>query len=270
MIRATPNGMLLNRMALGPVEIHEDFKRPFWTAWELPAYAEPIGWIANTPWNGNFGLGRYSQPGDGNHGISFNDPEYGGLKLSLYHDREWHAGLLSSVDRNGRGFAREEGYWEIIAKLPEGQGPWFAFWLATTLSPNAVGKYVATELDVIEDYGKWPDVYHFSYHLWNAGGAQPENVELYVHDSDQHIWVEPKDLLTTRFNRFGILVDADWVRSYRNDVQVTIHPRNQFTRFPMCTIINLVGGGADGRNDPPDGSGPFDAHVTAFTYRPLR
>jgi hypothetical protein len=262
----TPNGTLLDRSVLGPMAIRDDFKQSFWTAWDLPAQATPVGWIANTPWGGNFGSCAYAQPGDGSDCVRFNDPEHGGLKLTLkQHGDTWIGGLLSSVDRNGKGFARPDGYWEIIAKLPSGgQGPWFAFWLNSYLG-QGFDKYVGTELDAIEWYAAWPDGFHMSYHLW----AGSEDI-FPQFNRDTTIMVQPPDLLMTRFNRYGILVDDDWVRVYLNDSQVRIHPRSEYSKFPMCVLIDLVAGGADGRNEPLAGSGPFDAYVTAFNYYPLR
>lgn len=106
-------------------------------------------WIAHTPWNGDFGDARFTDPAPG---FPFTTDQ-GILKIEARKgtDGTWRSGLLSSVNPKGEGFSQQFGYFEARMKLPPGKGVWPAFWLIGVDR----SKYTA-EIDVLEYYGRAP------------------------------------------------------------------------------------------------------------------
>ena len=90
-------------------------------------------------------------------------------------DGKWQGGLLASVDPQGNGFSQTYGYFEMRGKLPKGTGTWPAFWL---LSVNGIDRKnrppITVELDVLEQYGHWPNKLCITTHLWHHDGKPKE------------------------------------------------------------------------------------------------
>lgn len=82
------------------------------SAWGTP----PARWIAHTPWYGDFGDARFTDPGNG---FPFTTAA-GKLRIEARRgsDGIWRSGLLSSVDPKGNGFAQKYGYFEARMKFP--------------------------------------------------------------------------------------------------------------------------------------------------------
>src|SRR5262249_27597609 len=132
------------------------YKEAFSDTFREPLDVTPWGpskWIAHTPWNGDFGDARFTDPRDN---FPFTTGT-GGLKITARKrpDGKWEAGLLSTLDRKGGGFAQAGGYFEARMKMPAGPGVWPAFWLVG----SGDGDYNA-EIDIAEYYGQFPDTYH--------------------------------------------------------------------------------------------------------------
>ncbi|WP_455274077.1 glycoside hydrolase family 16 protein [Rhizobium herbae] len=119
-------------------------------------------WIAHTPWNGDFGDARFSDPIDG---FPFTTKD-GILSIEARKgpDSAWRSGLLASTNAKGQGFAQQFGYFEARMKLPPGKGVWPAFWLIGVDR----SKYTA-EIDVMEYYGRAPYEFSMGYHIWRQG-----------------------------------------------------------------------------------------------------
>ena len=109
----------------------------------------PLGWIMHTPYAGDFGDAWFGA------GSAPPSADCNGLNITCYYNTtraHWQAGLLSSVDQNGRGFSQALGYWEgkiWCPSLGAGDGAntpglWPAFWLngvnGVSGAPNSGGE----------------------------------------------------------------------------------------------------------------------------------
>lgn len=112
-----------------------------------------------------------------------------GLSITLLRKGVyWYSGILTSVDKSGQGFAQKYGYFEIRAKLPPGPGTWPAFWMksASNLSTHDnIG-----EIDIFEQYGKFPEGFCTTYHDWSNHTTPYYNCKNKTPDltQDFHTW----------------------------------------------------------------------------------
>jgi hypothetical protein len=197
---------------------------------DAPADGHGTEWIAHTPWNGDFGDAMFDNPTPS--GPFIVSPE--GLQIVAHKDAQgrWHAGLLSSVDRDGpgqHGFTQRYGYFEMEAKLPDGPGVWPAFWLIGTDKSKS-----SSEIDVIEYYGVSNRYYHSTEHVWVDG----KNQLLRTYMSD----VKP-GILSTQFNTFGVSIEPDMTRFYFNRREYWSTPTPPEYNQPMYILVNLALGG---------------------------
>jgi hypothetical protein len=187
-------------------------------------------WIAHTPWNGDFGEAQFVDPIPG---FPFSVVD-GVLSIEAHKgvDGKWRSGLLSSRDRdgpNGHGFAQQYGYFEMRAKLPAGPGTWPAFWLI------GIDKTAASaEVDIMEEYGAFPDIYHTNAHVFYTDGTHV--------DIGEKIPVK-SGLMEQSFNTYGAKIDPDWITYYFNRRQVWQTPTTQYFRQPMYILLDLALGG---------------------------
>ncbi len=209
----------------------DDFSKPDVVAQgPFSAYAPGMRWIAHTPWNGDFGEARFSDPGPSGPFAFGRD----GLTLTMRRDDKgkWSSGLICSVDRDGpsqQGFAQRYGYFEMRARLPGGPGTWPAFWLVGVDKSNG-----SAEIDVIEYYGKFDDGFHTTTHLWKDGGGFHQ---------DHDVAVEPASLIS-RFNDYGVLIGPERTTFYLNRVEYLEVPTPPEYRQPMYMLVDLgLGGG---------------------------
>ncbi|MCA1298763.1 glycoside hydrolase family 16 protein [Stappia indica] len=199
------------------------FDEPFDTL-DVSAWGPGTRWIAHTPWSGDFGGARFSNPQEGFPFTLLN----GVLRIEARRTSTgvWSSGLLASVDTKGRGFKQQYGYFEMRARLPLGDGVWPAFWLIGIDR----SKYTA-EIDVLEYYGYKPDGYSASVHVWHRDGR---------HYSDfDRIKVFPQND-PEEFNTYGVKVDAQFIRMYFNRKLVWKTKTPPESRQPMFMLLNLA------------------------------
>jgi Glycosyl hydrolases family 16 len=210
-------------------------------------------WIAHTPWYGDFGDASFADPEPGfpftvSNGVL-------NIEARKRADGKWQSGLLSSRDRDGpdgHGFAQQYGYFEMRAKLPAGPGTWPAFWLI------GVDKTVASaELDIMEEYGAFPDIYHANAQV-HKDGARPEGVGERI--------VVPSGLMSKEFNTYGAKIDQDSIIFYFNRQQVWQTPTAQYFRQPMYILLDLALGGGWPIDRTPDPSVMQVDYVKAFSW----
>ena len=185
-------------------------------------------WYAHTPWNGDFGDARFSDPEDGPFSLT---PE--GLRITARKgaDGHWRSGLISSRDHDGfegDGFAQKYGYFEMKAKLPAGDGVWPAFWLI------GVDKRIsASEIDVMEYYGRFPKYYHATTHIWRKTSQDFDNITIEVEN----------DSLTKNYNTYGVLIESDITTFYLNRRPVAAVKTPPEYQQPFYILANLALGG---------------------------
>jgi hypothetical protein len=209
-------------------------------------------WIAHTPWYGDFGDASFADPEPGfpftvSNGVL-------NIEARKSADGKWQSGLLSSRDRDGpdgHGFAQQYGYFEMRAKLPAGPGTWPAFWLI------GIDKTVASaELDIMEEYGAFPDSYHANAQFHKDGGHEGVGERIVV----------PSGLMSREFNTYGAKIDRDVVIFYFNRQQVWQTPTLQYFRQPMYILLDLALGGGWPIDRTPNPSVMQVDYVKAFSW----
>ncbi|MFM1816082.1 MAG: endo,3,4-beta-glycanase ExsH [Pseudomonadota bacterium] len=210
-------------------------KLTFSEEFDAPLDVSPWGpgtrWIAHTPWNGDFGDSKFSNPAPGFPFVVKN----GKLRIEARKTASgvWRSGLLSSVGRDWKGFAQKYGYFEMKAKLPPGPGLWPAFWL---IGIDRKEKKHTAEIDIIEHYGHMPDRYSTGTPVWNRNGVRGNNFKAHT-----RIPVA-KGSLYADYNTYGALIDHDWIRIYFNRKEVWRTPTQPEHRQPMFVLMNLAMG----------------------------
>jgi Glycosyl hydrolases family 16 len=218
----------------------------------------PLGpgtrWIAHTPWSGgDFGAAAFADPGDG---FPFTI-QNGVLRIEARKgaDGKWRSGLLASVDRTGKGFSQQFGYFEMRAKLPAGEGVWPAFWL--------VGRDRSThtaEIDVFEHQGRFPYRFTSSVHVWDR--MEPKKSR-----SAHHRIAVPSGSLSEQFHTYGAEVDSQRVRIYfdRREVWSTATPNEHHQS--MYVLLNLALGSSWPIENTPSPSFMFVDYVRVWQQK---
>jgi beta-glucanase (GH16 family) len=188
-------------------------------------------WIAHTPWNGDFGDAQFVDP---TPNFPFTIAPGGGLRIEARKggDGKWRSGLICSRNSDGPhavGFAQKYGYFEMRAKLPLGAGVWPAFWLIGVNKEHS-----SAEIDVMEEYGVDPRIYHAGLHIWRKAGASVE---------DGHAVTVPPGTLTGQFNDYGVRIDPRWIVFYFNRNEVWRTPTAPEFRQPFYILADLALGG---------------------------
>jgi hypothetical protein len=196
----------------------------------------PIGnngsrWIAHTPWHGDFGDARFSDP---KPGFPFTVSD-GILRIEAsQRDGEWQSGLLSLVDPQGNGFTQQYGYFECRAKFPKGPGTWPAFWLVGTKNlkqlPQNKGPRINPEIDIVEHYGHWPWRYSFAYHEWGFEGAES------YHDETRILAFGTEE----DFHTHGVMIDDAHIVLYYDGVEMLRMKTPEAAKTPLYPLINLA------------------------------
>lgn len=208
-------------------------------------------WIAHTPWNGDFGDAAFADP----------EPNFpftvlnGILRIEARKspDGKWRSGLLSSRAADGLdapGFAHQYGYFEMRAKLPAGPGVWPAFWLI-----GVDKSQYSSEIDVIEQYGAFPDVYHVAAQVHKKDGRRDAE--------GQKIWVR-HGIMSESFNLYGVLIDPDWVIFYFNREEVWRTRTKSEFRQRFYILLNLALGSGWPIHETPNPSFMYVDYVKVF------
>lgn len=209
-------------------------------------------WIAHTPWNGDFGDAAFIDPQKDkpfriNKGI---------LEIEMRRNgQRWESGLLSSGDEHSKGFLQSGGYFEIRARLPGGPGVWPAFWLGS----NSTGGKPNPEIDVLEYYGQFPDLYRATTHVWQQGKS--------VSGTSYRIDV-PKFSLERAFHTYGVSIDSRNVIFYLDRKEVAREPTKPEYLQPVFLMLDLGAGGGwpiEGMRNP---SIMYVDYVRAYALKP--
>lgn len=228
---------------------HKTFSETFRGPLDVTAWG-PSKWIAHTPWHGDFGDALFSDPGAG---FPFaTGPRGLNIIARKNADGKWESGLLCSLDPAGRGFAQAGGYFEARMKMPAGPGVWPAFWLVTH-----GGSDDNAEIDVVEYYGKFPDGYHITSHLWpTANGEKPQ--------SQEKVITVPEGSLTKGFHTYGVEVLDKEMVFYLDRHEVARMPTSPAAKLPLSVLVDLALGAGWPIDKTPDPSILEVDYVKAF------
>jgi beta-glucanase (GH16 family) len=181
-------------------------------------------WTAHTPWNGDFGDAKFTDPG----------PDFpftvknGVLKIEARKsaDGQWKSGLLASTDGNGDGFKQRYGYFEMRARFPAGDGVWPAFWLTSRGAEKAI------EVDVVEHYGHAPDRYSASLHIWDR---KTPTLSKSFHQSVPVV----AGALSSDFHTYGVAVQEDRIKYFLDRKEVWSIETPRELEHPFTILIDL-------------------------------
>ncbi|MBB3408995.1 beta-glucanase (GH16 family) [Rhizobium sp. BK316] len=181
-------------------------------------------WIAHTPWNGDFGDARFTDPMDG---FPFT-VDNGILRIEARKeaDGQWRSGLLASTNPKGEGFSQKFGYFEARMKLPPGKGVWPAFWLI-----GLDRSKFTSEIDVIEYYGRAPGEFSMGYHVW-----RPSN----QHTTDGHLTNVPEGSLSSDYHTFGVDIGPQRSTFYLDRKPLWSFDTPPEFQMPFYPLVNLA------------------------------
>lgn len=207
---------------------NEEFDDLSVSAWG-PCGNEGTRWIAHTPWKGDFGDARFTDP-ESDFPFTING---GILRIEAREENgKWRSGLLSAVDPDGNGFKQKYGYFECRAKFPEGPGTWPAFWLMGTLSLKGnSGPRINPEVDVFEYYGHWPNRFSHVLHLWGRDGAESRH-----YDTEKIVVFG----LDRNFHTYGMMIDEESMILYVDGVEMHRRETPEPVKTPLFPLVNLA------------------------------
>jgi beta-glucanase (GH16 family) len=191
-------------------------------------------WFA--PVHTDVGASTWDRPGPQNDTYSVKN---GLLRIRARQavDGKWHAGSIQTVNRNGRGFAQQYGYFEARIKFPAMPGAWCAFWLKsqTEYFDPAI---VRPEIDVVEWYGGDPKGHHQTVHLWPPGQQYitPGGLAKHWHRSNYTGLPE----LASGWHTHGVVITPEWVIMYVDRIEVARFPTFVEFKHPLYPLVSLT------------------------------
>ena len=236
----------------------EDFSQPL----DVSPWGPGTRWIAHTPWAGDFGDARFMDPTE-DFPFTIKD---GIMRIEARksddfiesdpYNRPWRAGLLSSCDPRGNGFALQYGYFEARMKMPAGPGVWPAFWLASAYDrkTEGAGKDGSIELDPVEYYGHFPSSYRVGLHVWEP---QP-------HHGDGSLVTTRQNEPATGFHNYGVMVTPDFITFYFDGVEVWRQPTPPAHNKPLMLLVNFALGSGYSTEHTPNPSFLDVEYVRAY------
>ena len=229
---------------------NEEFNDPL----SVSGYEGGSKWIAHTPYGGDFGNARFTDP---THSPSPFRIKNGTLEITAWKEpkenNQWRSGLLSSMDRSGRGFAQALGYYEARLKLPDGPGVWPAFWLMG-LGNLRTPKTSVAEVDILEEYGVKPWIAHQNVHVWNSDGSQASATGN----------SSTCQGMTTGFHTYGALVNTDYIHFYFDGVEQWKTPTPAEAREPLYVMVDLALGGGWPIDQTPNPSHLYVEYIRVY------
>ncbi|MBY5398286.1 glycoside hydrolase family 16 protein [Rhizobium leguminosarum] len=211
-------------------------------------------WIAHTPWNGDFGDARFTDPAPG---FPFTTDQ-GFLKIEARKEADgtWRSGLLSSVNPKGEGFSQQFGYFEAKMKLPPGKGVWPAFWLIGLDR----SKYTA-EIDVLEYYGRAPYEFSMGFHIWRQSQGGQNTTGGY--------WQKVQDgILNSEYHTYGVDIQADKTSFYFDRQFIWSFDTPKEFHMPFYPLVNLALGSGWPIDETPNPSILLVDYIHVYQRKP--
>lgn len=198
-------------------------------------------WAAHTPWHGDFGDARFTDPAPrGSFSVANGILSITARKVGDH----WDSGLISSVGENGPLFAARYGYFEMRAKLPAGKGLWPAFWLNASQPKGS--KEPGIEVDILEHYGHFPNAYQTLVHIWPK---PTEGVPFW-----KQVVEVPAGSLYSDFHAYGADVEPDWITVYLDRKEVWKTPTPPEHKSDLMILVDLAMGSGWPIDETPDPS----------------
>ena len=193
-----------------------------------PHLLGPARWTAHTPWNGDFGDARFTDPGPDGPFLVKN----GVLAIKAWQERSgvWRSGLIAAADPTGAHEGTRYGYFEARMKMPPGPGTWPAFWLAAAKAPQDPDRNV--EIDVIEYYGKFTDSYHSVLHVWYADRPKSRGAGTLTH--------VPDGSLVQGFHTYGVDISPQAIVFFLDGKKTWSQPTPPELSGPLYPLVNLA------------------------------
>jgi beta-glucanase (GH16 family) len=216
----------------------------------ISAWGPGTRWIAHTPWNGDFGDAQFVDPAPE---FPFTT-EHGVLRIEARRgaDGRWRSGLIASTDPSGNGFSQKFGYFEMRARLPKGPGLWPAFWLIANKQ-----EHTSAEIDVMEHYGKFPDMYESVVHVWKKTELGRSYQALFRHGV-------PSGSLYDGFHTYGVSVEPDWTIFFFDRQETARTPTPPEHHQPMFMLANLAMGAGWPIDETPSPSFMYIDYIRAY------
>ncbi|UWM74465.1 glycoside hydrolase family 16 protein [Rhizobium sp. WSM4643] len=211
-------------------------------------------WIAHTPWNGDFGDARFTDPAPG---FPFTTDQ-GILKIEARKEADgtWRSGLLSSVNPKGEGFSQQFGYFEARMKLPPGKGVWPAFWLIGLDR----SKYTS-EIDVLEYYGRAPYEFSMGFHIWRQSqGGQ--------NTTGGHWQTVQDGILNNEYHTYGVDIQADKTSFYFDRQFIWSFDTPKEFHMPFYPLVNLALGSGWPIDETPNPSILLVDYIHVYQRKP--
>ncbi|MBW8787154.1 glycoside hydrolase family 16 protein [Rhizobium leguminosarum] len=211
-------------------------------------------WIAHTPWNGDFGDARFTDPAPG---FPFTTDQ-GILKIEARKEADgtWRSGLLSSVNPKGEGFSQQFGYFEARMKLPPGKGVWPAFWLIGLDR----SKYTS-EIDVLEYYGRAPYEFSMGFHIWRQSqGGQ--------NTTGGHWQTVQDGILNSEYHTYGVDIQADKTSFYFDRQFIWSFDTPKEFHMPFYPLVNLALGSGWPIDETPNPSILLVDYIHVYQRKP--
>jgi beta-glucanase (GH16 family) len=229
----------------------EDFKNL-----SVSSHGPNTTWIAHTPWGGDFGDAAFADPAAG---FPFSHTD-GVFHIELRRDAggRWQSGLLASQDATGHGFAQRFGYFEMRAKLPAGPGVWPAFWLDSLTPPGSSDP--SLEVDIIEQYGKFPDHYNSTIILWPKTPDTRQRSAAKIH-------TVPYGSMSADFHTYGADVEPEWTVFYFDRVEKWRVKTPTEHTHDLMILVDLGLGSGWPIDKTPSPSFMYIDYIRAYTLR---
>ena len=210
-------------------------------------------WMAHTPYGGDFGDARFADP---TKTFPFT-VKNGVLRIEARKvGQRWQSGLLSSLDTKGRGFSQKYGYFEMRAKLPRGPGTWPAFWLhaAQRVTDRNDKSRTIIEIDILEQYGHWPNKLSTSIHQWNRKGGKS------IHAGKRHI----VHGMTEDFHTYGAMITEEFITIYYDGVELRRETTPECAKVPLYIMADLALGPGWPLDKTPNPSYMYIDYIRAY------
>jgi hypothetical protein len=212
------------------ITFQDEFDQPLSVSANGPCGEGGTKWMAHTPYGGDFGDSKFADPTP-----TFPFTVKDGLLTieARKNEKGWESGLLSSMDTQGNRFAQQYGYFEMRAKFPRTPGTWPAFWLHAKERVTHAKDLSKTfmEVDIIEQYGHWPNKFTTAIHLWKLEkGAKSEHLgKNFIVDG-----------MTDDFHTYGCLVTKEYVTFYYDGRELRREPTPDAGHTPLYVMVNLA------------------------------